>query len=339
VDWNNDGKQDLLLTDASRKLYTAINDSTGVPQYQALDHILTIPERSAVFAVDWNNDGRKDLIAGGDKDYAARTGYLYVALNTGTDSEPAFAGGFEIIGGDKEDWGWRTCPLAIDWDGDGKKDVITSDVDGNVKFWANIASDALPAFNKGRHVASPAGSIIYGRETRMCLYDCDDDGRQDLLVAQRDGGIRLYIKNHPPQVVIQSPTTATVGQAISISGTETSDPENDAIQFTWYLTSKPPSSSVQLISMQYAVVSFVADVTGQYQIEASVADGHGPPATARFNITVPAGPVDIWTDGSVDRVDLFYLATQWHQNETDFALDPNGIVDAKDLLLLVDKMR
>jgi FG-GAP-like repeat/Bacterial Ig domain len=345
VDWNNDGKQDLLIVDASRKIYTAINSSATVPQYQALEHILTLhgTEISAVFVVDWNSDGKKDLIAGGYKNYTDQTGYLRYALNTGTDQAPAFANGFQIIGGTKEDWGWRTCPLALDWDGDGKKDLVVSDFKGTVKFWKNIGSDASPEFGSGVFVSTPVGNLDWGVETRLALHDYDGDGRRDLLVTNRGGSasnpgtIRLYTRNHPPQVSIQSPTTAAVGQAVSISAL-TSDPEGDVCQFTWKVTGKSQDSSATITGTQYGMATFVADVTGQYQVEVSVGDGHGSPAVASFSITVPKGPGDIWIDGSIDSIDLFYFASQWHQDETDFALNPNGTVDAGDLLLLIKSM-
>jgi len=49
---------------------------------------------SAPTVLDWNNDGKKDLVVG-----QFTQGYIWLFLNQGTDSAPAFSGGTLIYSG------------------------------------------------------------------------------------------------------------------------------------------------------------------------------------------------------------------------------------------------
>ncbi|MEO0131240.1 MAG: hypothetical protein ABIK76_06080 [candidate division WOR-3 bacterium] len=46
------------------------------------------------------------------------------------------------------DVGYYSAPLMFDWNGDGKKDLITGQFDyGKVRFYQNVGEDTAPVFN------------------------------------------------------------------------------------------------------------------------------------------------------------------------------------------------
>jgi len=55
----------------------------------------------------------------------------------------------------------------------------------------------------------------------------------------------------------------------------------------------------------------------------------------RVPVIFGANPGDLWQDGRRSSWDLFYFSMYWRQNETEFSLGPDGIVDEKDLQELI----
>ena len=73
----------------------------------------------------------------------------------------------------------RSSPAIVDADGDGKKDILTGNTDGQIFFYKNIGTDALPMFGGytmvqsngsphrlGGHPAFAAGCLLLDRQRR-----------------------------------------------------------------------------------------------------------------------------------------------------------------------------
>jgi len=330
VDWNNDGKKDLVIGDSSQYVYVALNTASGTPVFGALQRPLSGgssiqnpgSNKPTVWIVDWNNDGRKDLITGGESTFP-ENGYAYLYLNTGTDANPTFAP-IQTID-NNHDFGWRTSPVTVDWDGDGKKDLVVTSVYGDTRFWKNIGTDAAPAFGAGVHVATQSGSLIWGIETRVRAVDWDRDGRQDLLIGDRYGEVRLYIKNHPPQLVWSGSATGQVGQVIALNGTGTTDPERDGLTFAWSFVSKPNGSAATIPNPTARTTDFTPDRAGTYEIALTASDGHGTPAQARraFQVSDPQvqRPVLSAKRLSLGRIELTLVGTPTTTYTVDISAD------------------
>ena len=92
---------------------------------------------------DWNNDSRKDVVVG------SLDGKIRLYLNEGTDAAPDFLteayvqeGGTDLAVPSS-----RSSPFVLDLDGDGNKDLLTGNTNGEVLFYGNTGTDADPAFS------------------------------------------------------------------------------------------------------------------------------------------------------------------------------------------------
>jgi hypothetical protein len=137
--------------------------------------------------VDWNEDGKKDLITGDTN------GNIHIFLNTNTDADPQFSGStFLLLGGVKYDCGYYSCPHIVDWNEDGKKDVLCGDSLGNVQLLINEGTQASPVFNAMVLIQDGMGNLDAGSRVSPTTVDLNRDGKKDLLVGEMYGNIFYY---------------------------------------------------------------------------------------------------------------------------------------------------
>lgn len=208
IDWNSDGLKDLVVGEGGGvapqgKVRTYLNVGTAAePAFSNYAYAQSGGADLAVTAggclgihprvVYWDADARKDLLAG------EAAGKVRLFLNTGTDEAPAFdAGTYVQVGlpGAKADInvGARATPNPVDWNGDGRKDLIVGAVDGKVRVYVNEGTDSEPDFRtvlfaqeNGADLAVPTGRSC------PCLRDLDGDGKKDLLAGNTEGQLLLY---------------------------------------------------------------------------------------------------------------------------------------------------
>jgi hypothetical protein len=195
VDWNNDGKKDLLVGEQAGYLRIYLNTGTDAsPVFSGYSLVkvggvnwknangFTKPE-----VVDWNNDGLFDIVCGDGG------GGVWLLRNQGTAGSPLFNtatflynGSYALVGSS------RASPVVVDWNRDGKKDLILGGYDGTLRFYDNKGTDAQPSFN-GYTTLNAGGSPIHvGNYSRPEVVDWDDDGWPDLLVGNYEGMITYY---------------------------------------------------------------------------------------------------------------------------------------------------
>lgn len=86
--------------------------------------------------------------------------------------------------------------------------------------------------------------------------------------------------NQPPTAVIQSPTTALVGQAVTFNAEDSSDPEGSALTFAWSFGDSTSASGAE------ATHTYTA--AGSYTVRLSVSDSeHEAEATRALTVTAP----------------------------------------------------
>jgi hypothetical protein len=208
VDWNKDGSKDLIVgqADGTIKIFLNINGPNDLPAFDGGAKItvgspivvdLDVGNRATPVPIDWNDDGLLDLVVGG------LDGAIHLYFNCGCISGvPAFyhspqVGDYALENGQNLLVpGLRSSPTIMDFDKDGKKDIITGSTDGLLLFYKNVGSDADPNFS-GFSLVTSAGVAIQlagGLRTRpfACYWTGAKDGYWDLLVGYGDGKVRLY---------------------------------------------------------------------------------------------------------------------------------------------------
>jgi hypothetical protein len=137
--------------------------------------------------VDWNNDNKKDLVIGDS------VGLMHLLINTGTDANPEFANYvFLKDGGSNLNAGGTASPTVVDWNLDGKKDLIIGVDMGDLHFFQNQGTDASPVFNGSVLLAAGGSTIDVGFFSRPSPIDWDEDGVLDLLVGNSEGYVTLF---------------------------------------------------------------------------------------------------------------------------------------------------
>ncbi|MFT3912609.1 MAG: fibronectin type III domain-containing protein [Anaeromyxobacteraceae bacterium] len=99
--------------------------------------------------------------------------------------------------------------------------------------------------------------------------------------------------NRPPEPRIAAIPGAVVGKVITLDGTGSSDPDGDAMTFTWAVSSRPVGSVATIAAPGEIRTSFVPDVPGTYELKLAVVDPRGASAVATSSFVGSAPPASI----------------------------------------------
>ena len=232
VDWNNDGRTDLIGSDTDGFVWYFRN-TTDNPAFAEFEPGVKITsagkpirvygeereKRAAGYArvdvCDWNDDGRKDLLV------ADGRGWLFAFLNEGTDENPVLGEGERVYANGKPiDGTPRSSVLVCDWNNDGNKDVIFGMVgridpspmdseyfdwphlhanpgeDLGFLFYENVGTDGegkpILAFPKWIESGTPSSPIEYTRPNLGSYVDWDNDGLKDFIGCEFEHSVRFY---------------------------------------------------------------------------------------------------------------------------------------------------
>ncbi len=333
ADWNNDGKKDLIIGAEhvevtptglveSGKVYVYLNEgSSNEPifnqsffaQSSGADLACPIAGCMSCFprVVYWDDDGRKDLLLG------QSDGRIKLFLNINTDASPAFDGGQYLqVGpeGAKQDIsvGWRATTSVVDWNSDGKKDIVSGALDGRIHLFINEGTDTEPNFLQETFAQENGSNLVVPTQrSSPCVLDVDGDGKKDLLTGNTEGQVLLYLN----------------------TGTDASP------AFSGYTLVEANGTAINLAGTPRSRLS-VCDWTGDGYLDILV--GAGTAKVHLFEGLVFAG--DLEPDGDVDIVDFAIFASWWMHPDcasypdcqnADLAGDDN-IIQTDDLLLLVE---
>ena len=188
MDWNNDGKKDLIAGDSSGNVTLFLNVGTekepklaagklveaGGKPITADSHKLA-GRYAWIHMADWDGDGLKDLFVG-------HTDSLTFYKNAGTPSAPRLQAptSFELPGGGRI---IRPSAYVVDWDGDGKNDLLVGGENPTVYFYRNVGTDKKPKLSKGEGLDLKGPGSDAGYRWRIDVTDWNNDGKKDLLVG------------------------------------------------------------------------------------------------------------------------------------------------------------
>lgn len=131
---------------------------------------------------DWNEDGLNDIIAG------SHSGQVYVYLNKGTNKEPVLDKAAKINGAEVMRF---ADPYVVDWNSDGKKDIIVGSRAGEITVFINEMDNKQPIFRS--ELKLNEGELDVGFFSSPAMVDWNGDGKKDLVVGEKDGGIYLFL--------------------------------------------------------------------------------------------------------------------------------------------------
>jgi hypothetical protein len=150
---------------------------------------IDVGSRSTVCIVDWDEDGRRDLLLG------SYYGKFHLFLNTGSDLAPEFESfsNLQGPGGDLAVPVSRSSPEMFDLDGDGAKDLLAGDNEGQLWFYPNRGANDDPVFDFRYRVecASVPYDLPNYARTRPRVCDFNDDGYADILTGSYYHAVHL----------------------------------------------------------------------------------------------------------------------------------------------------
>ena len=201
VYWDADALKDLLVgqSDGTVKVFRNVG-SDQAPTFDAGTLLevgpaggkapIGVGSRATTSTVDWNNDGKKDLVSGG------LDAKIHVFINEGTDAAPDFLSEMVLSDGGSDLMvpGTRSSPVILDLDGDGRKDLLSGNTDGQLLLYSNAGTDAAPIFSDYVLVEADGTPIDLADWPRSRPFVCDwtGDGYLDVLIGAGDGNVHLF---------------------------------------------------------------------------------------------------------------------------------------------------
>jgi len=197
-DWNNDGKHDLLVADGGGTLNLFVGTGEGSLRCEgrvtAGGKPIQGAGRSSVLVCDFDNDGLADVV------FADENGYWWYR-NVGTAAAPRLAPAKPILfGGRPVRYARPNLGSFVDWDGDGKRDLIGCEFENSVRLYRNLGSGRP---GEEPQFAPPDGEELLRSWVPQMIsgadaVDWNGDGRLDLLTGQGHGGsgLRYYQRDY-----------------------------------------------------------------------------------------------------------------------------------------------
>ncbi|MDP2361667.1 MAG: VCBS repeat-containing protein [bacterium] len=243
ADWNGDGRPDLLVGEGGgaapqSKIRLYLNQGgPGAPLFsnwtylQAAGADIVQPSSGCMGCcprvADWNGDSLPDLLVG------RSDGTVLLFLNQGQPGAPLLAAGVAVTVGPQGgqvplNVGSRATPEWLDWDGDGRPDLLCGALDGKARVALNQGGPGAPLLAAPLLLSAASGADLAVTSGRSCFVVLDDngDGLPDLVSGNTNGEL-LYSRNNGTMAdEAYGPWEPVVcgGAAFDLPGTQRSRP-------------------------------------------------------------------------------------------------------------------
>jgi FG-GAP-like repeat len=208
VDLDGDGRQDILSGSWPGEIYLFRRQADGAfapgkVLTDAKGKEINVGSAAAVFAVDWDADGDLDLLVG------TISGSVHILSNGGSRRAPAFGDAVKIELPGQDQQMSDSAPVAADWDGDGRLDLLIATGEGSVSFYRNVGTARAPRLSKGIELIGPSPGTAqddrrrnageWGQRAKICVTDWDGDGRLDILLGDLCGNYTAKPNQSPAE--------------------------------------------------------------------------------------------------------------------------------------------
>ena len=176
-------------------------------------------------------------------------------------------------------WGWQSNETWIDW----------------------------PSLSDGMAAAPTFIPGLNGEyRLRLTVNDGEISSVADEVLITTSGGAA----NSAPIADAGADQSVTVGDTVLLDGGGSTDPDSDALTYTWSIRSQPLGSSAAIDDPSSETPDFVVDSVGRYEVQLIVYDGlvNSNPDTMIVTVTTNTAPIaDAGADQSVSVGDTVFL--------------------------------
>ena len=214
VDFSGEHRLSIVAGNYEGKLFYIHNTGSSTqPNFSMPNDLasITVPTYSdnklwcnflSPFLYDFTGSGHLDLVMG-EGTYASNS--IYLLVNKGINGSPIFSerATTKVIPGYGRE---HLTPQVVDWNNDGKPDVICGERQGFIDLFLNTSTDTNPAHQQFNNPPPPAppqhiscgGQQQFGLLSTVAVGDLTGNKRPNLVISNSDGHLSYALNKGTP---------------------------------------------------------------------------------------------------------------------------------------------